>query len=194
MELFGYLWPYPGVRGDNEPGALWNDVAMAHRLRIVVIVVAMACALVACTDSEPSEHPTKTTITPYPAPSLGELGQPGCKPASPFSSMELQGTPDERGTSLYGLAFMRADEGFTVGVDLKVVWRMTGTGDLAVRLLDPDGRATALDWGPEPHGGSTYHRPGDEWGTGFTFDQAGCWEIRFARDRSHASVWVDVAA
>lgn len=105
--------------------------------------------------------------------------------------MELQGTPGESGTSLYGLAFLRTDEPLRVGVDIKVAWRMTGEGDLNVDLIDPDGHRKALAWGPEAHGGSTYHRPGDEWGTGFELDQPGCWEIRMSRDASHASVWID---
>ena len=161
-------------------------------VRGVVAVLCAVAALSGCTDSEPAARSTPAvTTTPYPTPSLGPLGQPGCKPASPFSSMELQGTPEERGTSLYGLAFVRSDEPLRVGVDIKVAWRMTGKGDLTVRLIDPDGHPKALAWGPEAHGGSTYHRPGDEWGTGFKLDQPGCWEIRMSRDTSHASVWID---
>jgi hypothetical protein len=108
--------------------------------------------------------------------------------------MELQGTPYEPGTSLYGLVFVSADKALPVGVDIKVAWRMTGKGDLNVQLIDPDGRPKTLSWGPEAHGTSTYHRPGDEWGTGFELDQPGCWEIRFSSDASHGSVWVDAAA
>jgi hypothetical protein len=164
------------------------------RARAWIVVISAVIALAGCTDSEPSAHPT-TTATTSPSPSiLGPLGKPGCKPAPPFTSMELQGTPGESGTSLYGLAFLRAGESFAVGVEVKIVWRMTGTGDLDVRLIDPDGHRKALAWGPEPHGGSTYHRPGDEWGTGFEFDQPGCWEIRMSRDTSHASVWIDATA
>ncbi len=167
---------------------------MAHRLLIAMIAAALV-VLAGCTDSEPRSRPAATaTTTPYPTPSLGPLGQPGCKPASPFSSMELQGTPVERGTSLYGLAFVRAGESLKVGEDIKVAWRMTGKGDLNVRLIDPDGQDKALAWGPEAHGGSTYHRPGDEWGTGFKLDQPGCWELRMSRDASHASVWIEAAA
>ena len=33
----------------------------------------------------------------------------------------------------------------------------------------PGGRTLRPVWGPEPHSGSSYHRPGDEWGTGWTF-------------------------
>jgi hypothetical protein len=178
------------IRGVGKEGST--------RARAWIVVVSAVIALAGCTDSERSVHPTTTTTTttsPSPSPSiLGPLGKPGCKPASPFSSMELQGTPGEPGTSLYGLAFLQAGESFAVGVEVKVVWRMTGKGDLKVRLIDPAGRPKALAWGPEVHSGSTYHRPGDEWGTGFTLDQPGCWEIRFSRDTSHASVWIDATA
>jgi len=108
--------------------------------------------------------------------------------------MELQGTPAESGTSLYGLAFVKAGTALPIGESVKVVWRMTGTGDLTVSMRRPDGTRKRLDWGPEAHGGSTYHRPGDEWGTGFTLDRPGCWELRFSRGSSHASVWIDAAA
>ena len=50
-----------------------------------------------------------------------------------------------------------------------------------------------LVFGPEPHrGGSTYHRPGDEWGTGFRFTTTGCWHIHLARDDNAGEVWIDV--
>ncbi|WP_159540810.1 hypothetical protein [Aeromicrobium sp. 9AM] len=152
-----------------------------------------SAALAGCTGSEPAPRPSATT-TPTPAPSLGPLGQAGCKPASPFISAELQGTPEEAGTSLYGMVFVRSDGPLPVGESIKVAWRMTGKGDLTVRLIDPDGRRKKLDWGPEAHGGSNYHRPGDEWGTGFTLAKPGCWELRFSRDSSHASVWIDATS
>jgi len=40
--------------------------------------------------------------------------------------------------------------------DVKVVWRMTGSGPLKLAAYDSDGRRIALAWGPEPHGGSNY--------------------------------------
>src|SRR5689334_5807898 len=102
--------------------------SLRHGVGALVAVVA-AVALTGCTDSEPAARPrVTTTATPTPAPSLGPLGQPGCKPASPFSSMELQGTPAKSGTSLYGLAFVKAGTSLPIGESVKVVWRMTGTG------------------------------------------------------------------
>lgn len=83
---------------------------------------------------------------------------------------------------------------FRVGTDVKIVWRMTGDGDLNVQLLDPDGVPGELSWGPISHLSSNYERPGDEWGTGFVFDKPGCWEMRVSRDTTTATVWVNVAS
>jgi hypothetical protein len=68
-----------------------------------------------------------------------------------------------------------------LGDELKIVWRVTGAGPLHVRLTRPDGSNGTLTFGPEPHSASSYHRPGDEWGTGYRFDQRGCWTITLSR-------------
>ncbi len=80
------------------------------------------------------------------------------------------------------------------GDEVKIVWRMTGSGDLTATATDPSGHPAKLTFGPEPHGGSTYTRPGDEWGTGYLFSDAGCWHLHFARDHATAEVWVMVLA
>ena len=50
-----------------------------------------------------------------------------------------------------------------------------------------------LTFGPEPHGGSSYQRPGEEWGTGFSFDAAGCWRIHLERSVGSGDVWLAIA-
>jgi hypothetical protein len=80
-----------------------------------------------------------------------------------------------------------------VGDEVKIVWRMTGKGELSVTSESPTGRPGVLTFGPEPHGGSSYSRPGDEWGTGFVFDEPGCWHIRLQRTSGSGDVWFDVA-
>ena len=72
--------------------------------------------------------------------------------------------------TFYGLLFNPTPLPIKVG-ELKVVWRATGEGDLTVRYWAPDGRPGELTFGPEAHGGSNYNRPGQEWGTGFNFDE-----------------------
>ena len=39
-----------------------------------------------------------------------------------------------------------------------------------------------LTFGPEAYGGSSWVKPGDEWGTGFIFPEAGCWGVHAQRD------------
>ncbi len=69
----------------------------------------------------------------------------------------------------------------TAGAEIKVVWRMTGSGSLSISAYGPDGMVVEPLWGPESHGGSTWNRPGEEWGTGWVFPKAGCWTIRATR-------------
>jgi hypothetical protein len=79
------------------------------------------------------------------------------------------------------------------GEQLKIVWRMTGTGPLRVTVAAPDGSRQPLVFGPERHsGGSSFDRPGDEWGTGIRFDTVGCRHIHLARIDASGDVWLDV--
>ena len=79
------------------------------------------------------------------------------------------------------------------GDDLKIVWRVTGTGPLRIAFTGPDGTPRPLAFGPERHRASSFRRPGGEWGTGFHFDRAGCWQIRVDRGRVHATARLLVA-
>jgi hypothetical protein len=78
------------------------------------------------------------------------------------------------------------------GDELKIVWRMTGSGPLHVVFTAPGGRRRPLVFGPEAHARSTYRRPGDEWGTGFRFGVRGCWHIHLTRNNTAGEVWLDV--
>ncbi|MBO4210411.1 hypothetical protein [Micromonospora echinofusca] len=81
----------------------------------------------------------------------------------------------------------------TTGDRIKVVWRMTGSGDLSISATGPDGRVVAPIWGPEPHGGSNWTRPGDEWGTGWVFPTPGCWTINLTRTSGKGHLVLRVA-
>ncbi len=117
-----------------------------------------------------------------------------CATASVFTSWsanEVRGTVSS-GT-LYGLLLGPARAPLHAGDELKIVWRMTGDGPLKVRFVGPDGKRHALAFGPTAHGaGSSYQRPGDEWGTGFRFTTPGCWHIRLTRSDDVGDVWFDV--
>src|SRR5262245_59217109 len=51
-----------------------------------------------------------------------------------------------------------------VGQEVKIVWRVAGSGPLNVSFRDPNGNTRPLTFGPEAHMGSTFVHPGDEWG------------------------------
>lgn len=91
----------------------------------------------------------------------------------------------ESPVTLYGLLF--ASYPIIARRDTKIAWRMTGSGLISFEALGPHGRHGYLDWGPEPHTGSSWHRPGDEWGTGFRFPTAGCWTIHVTRGHTSAT-------
>jgi len=95
--------------------------------------------------------------------------------------------------SVWGLGLGPGSIPPRAGDELKIVWRMTGKGPLRVVFSGPDGQRRPLVFGPEGHPRvSTYHRPGDEWGTGFRFASTGCWHIHLARGATTGDVWLDV--
>ncbi len=98
---------------------------------------------------------------------------------------EIQGVSESQ--SLWALLFpyhlpVRADE------DLKIVWRMTGIGYFNVKAQHTDGTVIGPIWGPEGHLGSTWERPGNEWGTGFHFPEPGCWRMLVQRGKDTGEV------
>jgi hypothetical protein len=70
--------------------------------------------------------------------------------------------------------------GFPLYVELayKIIWRFTGPGDLHIDATGPDGSAAEMLFGPDYHGtGSSWRRPGFEYGTGYKFHTVGCWQF-----------------
>jgi hypothetical protein len=124
------------------------------------------------------------------------VGRLSCRPASPLSL--ARGVPETRGTTegavkLYGLLFSRLPLRTNEECH-KIVWRMTGTGPFVATVLSPFGQARPLAQGPDHHDGSTYDRPGDEWGVGYRFPTPGCWHLHFQRGATHGDVWFQVKA
>ena len=152
----------------------------------VVIGITVACA--SCSDTTADRSATTTADSP-PSASDGQACDQTPIRASGFP--EVQGIG--RDATIYGLLFPTHPGPIRSGDELKIVWRMTGQGDLSVSYFAPDGRPGVLTFGPEPHGGSSYQRPGDEWGTGFLFDAAGCWRIHLERPVGSGDVWIAIA-
>ena len=157
--------------------------------RALLLIVAVTLA--ACSTDH---HRTtgSTTSTPKAPPAESRV------PCATPSRFGVSGATNEvRGASadasVWGLALGPGHIPPRAGDELKIVWRMTGTGPLRVTVAAPDGTPRSLVFGPEPHGASSFDRPGDEWGTGIRFDTAGCWRIHLARSDTSGDAWLDVA-
>jgi hypothetical protein len=85
------------------------------------------------------------------------------------------------------------DDPLHVNEQVKIVWRMTGAGELRLTSIAPDGGTHPLQWGRDEHLSSAYRRPGQEWGAGYVFDQPGCWRLHAIRGGATADVWLDIA-
>jgi hypothetical protein len=76
----------------------------------------------------------------------------------------------------------------------KIVWRITGSGQPDFQAQNDAGMVIHPIWGPDYHDSSTWNRPGEEWGTGFNFPQAGCWTITVTRGATVGEIRLRVLA
>jgi hypothetical protein len=138
------------------------------------LLAALCLELPACTGgTAPTAEPT--AAQPSAEEAVAVAG--GCGEAE-IDALEPFEVPADGGT-VTALAFGTVPA--KVGEELKIVWRVTGEGDLTVRPIRPDGSTGELVFGPEPHAGSNFSAPGDEWGTGLRLDSPGCWQVELAR-------------
>ncbi|MBX6356667.1 MAG: hypothetical protein IRZ05_12525 [Micromonosporaceae bacterium] len=160
-------------------------------MRRLPFVIVLLLAVAACTpDRVAQPAATKTSA----APAASKTSAAPAASAAPAPCHSMAGTVDEaqgtgREATLWALFF----NPLRPNTEIKVVWRMTGAGDLSMRATGPGGASVTPVWGPEPHLDSTWHKPGDEWGTGWVFPAAGCWTVHATRTESGAgelSFWV----
>jgi hypothetical protein len=136
--------------------------------------------------SAPQSTPTIGEDAPEPAES--------CSPRSPATEwkdgglIEVHG--DAGGAQLWALVFPVFPE--PDGTVMKIVWRMTGSGPLRLAAEHPDGLRLHPTSGPSKHTGSTWDRPGEEWGSVWTFPKGGCWRITARRGSASGNVWIAV--
>lgn len=140
---------------------------------------------------------------PSPPDAFVPPGDEGCRPASPARPwgrglVESRGSGD--GVELWALVFdgawadaRTAVVAGAVGRQIKIAWRMTGGGPLSLVATRGDGRTVVPIQEPTPHGGSSWDRPGDEWGSTFVFPEPGCWRIEASRGSSVAELWLRIA-
>ena len=168
--------------------------AMIARTACLVVagVVVIACSSPSGDASHALTSPSHSVGT-Y----LGNLGTAGCKPAAAVHGWQSQGGFPEVGIdssrgSFWALFFTPVPP--PRGKDIKVVWRMTGTGEFTFEASDADGTTAVLVWGPTAHSSSNWIHRGDEVGTGFNFPHAGCWDIHVARSDVSGDLWLEVAS
>lgn len=113
-----------------------------------------------------------------------------CENESPITANVVSATSSNG--SAAGLLFLKHKLPIASGEEVKIVWRVTGEGPLSLRYFDPSGAERPLTFGPAEHLGSSFNRPGDEWGGGFQFDAKGCWHIRLDRTGTSADAWLAV--
>ena len=177
-----------------------RTMAFVMNRSVPACLSALALTLTACTGT-PTSSSTRTSTTPTPPTATtphrpSSLGRPDCDPPSPISRT---GFPEVQGTSsqvqLWGLIMATGpDNPLRVNEQVKIVWRITGSGDLHLSSIGPNGRPHPLLWGPDPHLlGSSYQRPGEEWGAGYLFTQPGCWTLHATRGVATADVWLEIA-
>jgi hypothetical protein len=139
---------------------------------------------------------------PTPDPAGAPLGRPGCEPPSPVTPGRT-GLPEAFGTTsngqLWALFFHGAVASNTaavftnlVGRELKVVLKRTAGVDLTTATA-PDGTERQPVW-QRTHSGSTWARPGAEWGTGWQITEPGCWRIHVGSIDMGADLWFRVVS
>lgn len=143
--------------------------------------------LAACATPLLANRASTATATPKPTATATAVGGPGCNPPSPVTPSN---TSEVHGQASNGELWALVFNTLHAKQEIKIVWRMTGTGDLHLIALGPQGQHLTPVWGPEAHGGSNWNRPGAEWGAGFTFPVAGCWDIHATRDDNAGDVWL----
>ena len=163
----------------------------------VLIIVLAACSTSSPASSSRSPVAQKTSAAPAPSPTITGPTTPGlksCQPASPIDNSSVG--PEAQGTGVNAQlwALIESTSGIppVAKTEVKIVWRMTGTGDFSIVASGPSDMKVSPSQGPAEHLGSNWNRPGDEWGTVFTFPSAGCWDLHATRGSASGDVWLKV--
>lgn len=160
------------------------------KYRLCLLLIGLLFLFEGCASASTVAQPHVPVATATFTPPAGT----NCLPPSPLESNSAGGFPEVQGAAsggqLWGL--IMANEGLPLQAssDIKIVWRMTGSGSLTITTFGPNGATAPLTFGREEHSSSNYDRPGDEWGTGFDFPVAGCWQIHAARGDLAGDVWL----
>lgn len=154
--------------------------------RVVMTVFFALLVGGACSDGDgPQAKPESTSERTVTSERLRR-----CQPPTPVNpspaGFEARGT----GTDVTAWALLYEVPPWKVDKEVKVVWRMAGTGDFRVVASDHRGDIVDPLSGTTPHSGSNWERPGDEWGTFFALPSPGCWTLEASRGNSISRVFV----
>ncbi len=156
---------------------------LLYELFKTLTVILSIGGMIGCTATTPTSK-SLPTATPT-------VCQPSRIQTSNIEFPEIQGTMSTEGEMWALLFFDKAH----AKEDLKIVWRITGLGkQFTVQARNEDGTVVSPTWGPEYHGGSTWERPGCEWGTGFNFPKPGCWTLTATRGITIGEIRLDILA
>jgi len=170
-------------------GTVWPSLISCS----LMIFVLMACTN--CT-APPAPSVTKGSpqaLSPTASPTA-RLGAPGCNPPSPIDESNI-GSPEAQGTATGTILWALFLGGIPpVKGESKIIWRL---GDrfqnpISIAALGPHG-LYLLPLFLQEHGGSNWNRPGDEWGSGFTFPETGCWDLHVTGGPAVGDVWVVIS-
>jgi len=181
-----------------SPQMEFSMLAKRQHFLWLIFYTLMILVLAACSTNtsapasrvaQGSPHTSSSTASPTP-----RLGAPGCRPPSPLDTsnlgfVEARGTAT--GTQLWALFLGGVPP---AGTEIKIIWRATDVSTLQFRAnaLGPRGLHVQPLFGPELHSGSDWQRPGGEWGTGFWFLVAGCWDLHVTDEDAVGDVWIVV--
>ncbi len=176
---------------------LWYN---AHKFQlnllscIFLIGLLTACSSTSSSSSanHPVLHPSPTAQQPSVLPTF--TPPTTCQTASPIDNSSIGPEAQGSATNAQLWALIMSTTGIPVQAkhDVKIVWRMTGSGNIHFAAYNSTGRQIVPIWGPDEHGGSNWNRPGEEWGAGFNFPVSGCWDIHVMRDNAAGDLWLDV--
>ncbi len=161
----------------------------------LICILLTASILTACF-STPTPPITKQTPTSLPTSSSTQQIAYSCQlQRTPVNTSATLG-PEVQGVANHSELWALIQS--TTGVppkaksSVKIVWRMTGSGIFSLVALNAQGKRLLPEQGPVVHQGSNWNRPGDEWGSIFTFATAGCWDLHASRGGASGDVWLNI--
>jgi hypothetical protein len=201
------LLPLPGTAA-HQVGAVVSDTRGRAALRFSLPSVPADVYYLVARRSRSGSSVLRShviSVRAEPPTGFGRLGAAACAPPSPrntqasgtLAATEVFGTAS--GTELWALGATEpvgdaAVLNGVVGKEKKIIFRMTSGVPSSFYAVGPDGARVLPVWGPTPHGGSDWNRPGHEWGAGFVFGVTGCWRIHAGTPPAQGDLWLNISS